>query len=117
MNDHYYTDEWRDEMRADAHQPKYDELADFAKDNPLDDYKLAAALSILACDDQQCRLTEDHGFAVMRYLVRQFAGGEGLPANYDTDQRVRDEGAISHWLAGAIENRCIELQRQEWERS
>jgi len=117
MNEHYFTDEWRDEMKADAYVPPKLEFDDFCKANPLGDYATAAAVHILRCDDEQARLMESLGDGVMRYLMRQFGGAEGLPSSYDTDQRVRDELALYDWFARANEWRCIELQREEWERS
>lgn len=115
MSDHYNTDEWRDEMRRDAFQPTYNDLDDFAESHPLAEYEGQAAAVLIDDDDKHCRLIESHGPSVMRLMLRHCGHGEGLPYSYDTDQRVLDEGAISIWLKGEIEQEALRLQEEAYQ--
>lgn len=104
-----------EEFRRDAHQPTFNDLEEFAEYHPLSEYTGQAAYEMIHDDDQHCRLMEDCGPAVMRYLQRTVGTQEGLDRDYDTDQRMRDEDAISQWLEAHQNEIALRMQREEWE--
>jgi len=110
----YNDDDIREEMKADAHQHTYDDLEDFAVDNPVSEYASDAASSLIENDDRHYDLIESCGQQVMRLMLRLHGHGEGLPPGYDDNLRIRDEADVATWLGREIEKDALVLQENAW---